>query len=171
MTHSWSVETLVYGGRRYDDLLDRIRRDAALVASMWDDAESRPGELAVPGTWWTVAVLADGTPAAWCAAVREDDGRVIKCHSNYERAGHRGRGLYAAAYRARHRDVLRRAGVAGVTYLFDGPIALHEADGWRRTGVAGVSALGHDWWELRRPAQLPPGHTSTSDQADVGIAP
>ena len=116
---------------------------------MWEDAESRPGELDEPGTSWTVALVA-GEPAAWCAARVLDDG-TLKCHSNYEVRAHRGLGLYEAAYRARHTNVVEWSGRPAVTYLFEQPIALHEADGWLRTGVSGPGELeGHTWWELRR---------------------
>jgi hypothetical protein len=146
----WSVETLVHGEQLYTDLLDRIRQDDALVAAMWTDAESRPDELDVPGTHWTVALLEDSTPAAWCAARVQND-RLITCHSNYEPRAHRSRGLYAAAYHARHRDVIRAYRLPAVTYLFEQPIGLHERDGWHRTDLHGVSDLGHRWWKLRRP--------------------
>jgi hypothetical protein len=147
-----TVETLIHGDQLYTDLLARVRRDDGLTAAMWADAESRPGELDVPGTHWTVAIIEDGTPAAWCAARITDDG-VIKCHSNYERPGHRGRGLYDLAYHARHQNVVRAYSLPAVTYLFAGPIGLHEADGWRRTGLEGDGETGgHRWHELRRSA-------------------
>lgn len=117
---------------------------------MWADAESRPDELDVPGTRWTVA-LAGGGLAAWCAA--SPAGGVLRCHSNFEVPAYRGRGLYGRAYRERHRAVVLPCGLLAVTYLFAQPIGLHEADGWVRTGVSGVSfAAGepHAWWELRR---------------------
>lgn len=141
------VLTLHYGDPRYVDLLDRIRTDRWLVNRMRQDADSGPDELDVPGTTWVVAVV-DGQPAAWCAATPTEG--TLKCHSNYEHPRHRGRGLYAAAYRQRHRDVVQPAELPGLTYLFAQPIRLHEADGWRQTGVAGVSGQGHRWWELRR---------------------
>ncbi|GLY08212.1 hypothetical protein [Actinoplanes sp. NBRC 101535] len=141
--------TLRHGEQRYTDLLAAIRADRALVTAMWADAESRPGELDVPGTHWTVTVLEDGTPAAWCAARVQDDG-VIKCHSNYEVRAHRGCGLYEAAFHGRHHDVILAYKLPAVTYLFAQPIALHAAKGWQRTGLVGVSGSGHRWWELRR---------------------
>lgn len=143
-----AVATLAHGQPEYAALLDRIRADEWLVGRMWADAESRPDELDVPGTWWTVVVV-DGAPAAWCAA--RLDGGVLKCHSNYEHPAHRGRGLYAAAYRERHQTVVATAAVPAVTYLFRQPIPLHEADGWYRTGLEGPGELpDHWWWQLRR---------------------
>ncbi len=144
------VITLAHGQPLYADLLDGIRNDRDLVAAMGADAESHPDELDLPGTRWSVALLEDGTPAAWCAA-RTEDG-TLKCHSNYEVRAWRGRRLYEAAYHARHRDVVHPSGLAAVTYLFDAPIGLHEANGWRRTGQTGCGVTGHQWWELRRPA-------------------
>lgn len=143
------ILTLRHGDRRYAELLDLIRADGELVDRMWADAESWPGELDVPGTWWTVVVV-DGRPAAWCAAIV--DGEVLKCHSNYEVPAYRGRGLYAQAYRWRHRDVIRRRRMPAVTYLFAAPVGLHLSDGWVRTGETRVSELGHRWYELRRDA-------------------
>lgn len=146
--------TLVHGGSRYARLLHQIGQDSALVAAMWAHAESRPEELDMPGTSWTV-VLADGVPAAWCAARVQADG-TLKCHSNYEVPAYRGRGLYEAAYRARHLQVIQPSDLEAVTYLFPEPIDLHEEDGWYRTGAKGPGELdGHQWWELRRPRQDP----------------
>jgi hypothetical protein len=145
-----TVETLVHGEQLYTDLLAEIRRDRALVAAMWADAECRPDELDVPGTHWTVALTEDGTPAAWCAARILDDG-ALRCHSNYEARPHRGRGLYEAAYHARHDNVVRAYGKPAVTYLFLQPIGLHEARGWYRTGETGPGERGfRRWWQLRR---------------------
>jgi len=142
-------ETLRHGGQLYADLLAEITADHDLVAAMWADAESRPAELDIPGTFWSVTLTEDGTPAAWCAA-RITDGGALRCHSNYERREWRGRGLYEDAYHARHRDVMLSYKLPGVTYLFAQPIALHERHGWYRTGLTGVSADRHRWWELRR---------------------
>lgn len=141
--------TLEHGEQLYTDLLERVRADRDLVAAMWADAESRPDELDVPGTHWSVALTEDGTPAAWCAARIEDDG-TLKCHSNYEVRAWRGQRMYEDAYFARHWGVVRVYRRPGVTYLFEQPIGLHEADGWYRTGLTDVSADGHRWWELRR---------------------
>jgi hypothetical protein len=151
------VITLTHGQPGYAGLLDQIRRNPALVAAMWADAESRPDELDVPGTSWSVALVA-GAPAAWCAARLQDHG-TLKCHSNYEVWAYRGKGRYEAAYAERHRAVVVPAAVVAVTYLFEQPIALHEADGWRKTGLTGTSHEAdepHPWWELHRPAT--PGH-------------
>ncbi len=150
----WSRVTLTHGERFYDDLLRVVRGDRALVEAMWADAESSPAELDVPGTEWSVVLLGDGTPVAWCAA-RVDAEGVLKCHSNYEVRAWRGNGFYEAAYRARHRQVVGACGLPAVTYLFSEPIALHEADGWYRTGLEGVS--GHRWWQLRRRPAGPEG--------------
>lgn len=93
----------------------------------------------------------DGEPAAWCAARIQDDG-TITCHSNFEVPDCRGHGLYELAYHARHRDVILAYRRPATTYLFAGPIALHEADGWTRTGRTDISDHGHQWWQLIRPA-------------------
>jgi hypothetical protein len=144
------VVTLAHGQPQYADLLDEIRADTDLVRLMWEHAEACPSELDVPGTRWSVAVV-DGVPAAWCAARVQDD--ILLCHSSYERPDYRGRGLYEAAYRRRHEDVVEMSGLPAVTYLFAQPLALHEADGWCRTGREGSGELdGHWWLELRRPA-------------------
>lgn len=151
MTGSTNVVTLTHGDDLYTTLLQRIRADTDLVAAMWADAESTPDELDVPGNRWTVT-LVDGDPAGWCAARTTNSGR-LKCHSNYAVRAHRGHGHYEAAYHARHRDVVAPTGLLAVTYLFDYPIPLHEADGWRRTDLTGPGALpDHQWWELHRPA-------------------
>lgn len=143
------VTTLIHGEQLYTDLLARLRTDDTLDAAMWSDAESRPDELDVPGTHWTVCLTEDGTPAAWCAAHIAN--ATITCHSNYETRPHRERGLYEAAFHGRHRDVLLAYRLPAVTYLFAQPIALHEASGWYRTGLTGVGEVGHQWWQLRRP--------------------
>ncbi|MGI5153488.1 hypothetical protein ACQEVC_45415 [Plantactinospora sp. CA-294935] len=104
------VTTLTHGQPEYAELLDQIRSDTTLVAGMWDDAESRPDELDVPGTWWSVA-LVDGVPAAWCAARVE--GGALRALCNYERAGYRGQGLYEVAYRERHRTVRAHQAAGG----------------------------------------------------------
>ncbi|BCY10938.1 hypothetical protein L3i22_060260 [Actinoplanes sp. L3-i22] len=52
------------------------------MAFLSSPASSRPEELDLPGTFWTV-VLQDGAPAAWCAAHVQNDG-VLKYHSNYK---------------------------------------------------------------------------------------
>ncbi len=155
--HSLWTETLIlsHGEQLYTTLLDRLRADLDVVAAMWDDAESRPDELDQPHTIWSVVVLEDGAPAAWCAATIRDDG-TIKCHSNYETRAWRDHGLYADAYQARHRHVVLAYGVPAVTYLFAQPIGLHEADGWTRTGQHGPGVLpGHHWWELRHEGTRP----------------
>ncbi|MET0426298.1 MAG: hypothetical protein ABW046_20685 [Actinoplanes sp.] len=144
-----SPTTVVHGEQLYADLLDRVRQDDALVAAMWADAESHPDELDVPGTHWTVSLTEDGTPAAWAAARIIDC--VIKCHSNYETRRYRGCGLYEAAHYGRHRDVILAYKMPAVTYLFEQPITLHEANGWHRTGVTGTGENeSHRWWELQR---------------------
>ncbi|XVU24237.1 hypothetical protein ACQPZJ_44575 [Actinoplanes sp. CA-054009] len=145
----------------YTDLLARIRQDSDLVAAMWADAESHPDELDVPGTYWTVMLLEDGTPAAWCAATFQDDA-TIKCHSNYEVTAYRGHGLYEDTYYTRHYQVIKRFGLEAVTYLFEQPLALHEKHGWRRTGPRRPGKIaGHWWWELRREPDRPARARST----------
>jgi hypothetical protein len=124
-----AVETLSHGEQLYGDLLDRLRDDAHLVARMRTDAESSPDELDVPGTQWSVVLTAAGVPAAWCAATPDGAGQLV-CHSNYEVPAYRGLGLYAAAYHARHRDVLLQFKRPAVTYLFPEPVPLHVANRW-----------------------------------------
>lgn len=146
--------TLTHGQPRYDDLLDQVWRDFRLVEQMWADAESRPDEMDVPGTHWSVALAKDNdqwVPAAWCAARVE--GCTLKGFCNYEVPRFRERGHYETAYRERHHAVILPNGLPAVTYLFTQPVGLHEADGWQRTGREGPGELdGHWWWELRRPA-------------------
>lgn len=156
--------TLKHGSQYYAELLNLVRSDRILVTAMWDDAESRPEELDVPGTTWIVVVTEVGEPAAWCAA-RIENG-ILKCHSNYEVRKYRGRGLYELAYRQRHRDVVLPAGVPAVTYLFEQPIDLHKADGWRLTGDDGPGEIPrHRWWELRRDVLDPRSYTYVNAQA------
>lgn len=132
-------------------------REEPLRTEWWEDAESEhePGVaylmvlVADPGSGWLV-------PAAWAGYRIEDEhGRaVLRCLNNYVRRGFRDRvpELYAVAYAARHRLVVRRLRLPAVTYLFPEPIALHEADGWVRDAgpdAAGTSADGHRWQRLR----------------------
>lgn len=154
-----SVSTLVHGSSRYSWLFDQLCDDVELATSLWEDAESRPSELDVPGTLWTVVTVRDQL-AAWCAArltVTGRSGEVLKCFHNYEVPRYRGHDLYERAYRRRHRDVIlpfsqtAPIGSVAVTYLFSQPIPLHLADNWCLTGVSGVSRAAtepHEWWEL-----------------------
>lgn len=140
------------GQPRYEELVGQIRTDPALLAHMWGDAEHRLEER--PGKVWTVcAVRSEGrwVPAAWAASIAED--AMLRCGDNYEHPAWRGKGLYAAAYTYRHTTVVAPSALPAVTYLFAQPIALHEADGWYRSGAHGVSTEAgepHEWWELRR---------------------
>ncbi|MEU8185994.1 hypothetical protein [Micromonospora carbonacea] len=148
MSEQPKMVTLRHGEAQYADLLDTIRADTWLVGRMWVDAESQPDELDRPGTVWCVA-LVDGVPAAWCAAT--PDGAALRAHSNYEHPHHRERGLYAAAYAQRHRDVVQPSRLPALTYLFAQPIPLHEGNGWQRTGTHGPGEVGGNWWwELHR---------------------
>ncbi|MBQ1047820.1 hypothetical protein KBX50_04975 [Micromonospora sp. C51] len=153
------VITLVHGTPHFGALLARTRADPELIERMWVDAECTPDELDVPGTWWSVAVLHDGSRlAAWAAA--RVDGGVLKCFANYEVPGiGRELGLYRDVYRERHRSVVLRMGLPAVTYLFAEPIPLHLADGWYRTGLQGESettgTVTHTWQELRREPTSP----------------
>lgn len=147
-----TVTNLIHDDGLYTVMLDRVRQNDALVSAMWSDAESRPEELDIAGTYWTVAVAEAGI-AAWCAARVIDGGSLLKCHSNYEVREFRGRGLYEAVYRYRHHTLIQKFGLPAVTYLFRQPIALHAADGWYETRLTGPGEIaGHQWWELRRPA-------------------
>ncbi len=150
MTHD--LVTVSIGHPRYEELIGRIRADDELRAQMWADAEhvltEQLGKL-----WTVVSVQRAGRwePQAWAAA-RVDAG-VLRCTDNYERRGPgRDHGLYRVAYAHRHHTIVYPCRLPALTYLFAEPIALHEADGWRRTGNAGVSDHGHHWWELLRPA-------------------
>lgn len=143
-----AAETLIHGEQLYTHLLAHIRADQGLIDAMWADAESRIDELDQPDTHWTVTLLDDGTPAAWCAASIRDDG-TIKAHSNYEVPAHRGRGLYELAHHRRHRDVLLAYKRPAISYLFPQPVALHEMTGWRTTGTGGNGEIaGHRWVQM-----------------------
>lgn len=154
----YRVTTLTYGEPEYAVRLAQIQSDSELVHRMWIDAESRPHELALAGTSWSITLVRGGgqeLPAAWCAAHQiDDDGApVLRCHSNYEVPAYRGHGLYMAAYQERHRRIIRTSALPAVTYLFAQPMGLHLADGWATTGLTGPGDLdGHQWWELRRKA-------------------
>lgn len=146
----YEIYNVRQGDDRYEQFIGQIRADRQLQADMWADAEHELIEL--PGKSWTV-VAVDGTPVAWAAArVEQIDGtRVLKCSDNYERRGvGRDRQLYRLAYTYRHTTIVEPTRLPAVTYLFAQPMPLHEADGWRRTGLTGTSEHGHDWWELRR---------------------
>lgn len=146
-----TIDTVQIGDDDYERL-GRIRDDEQLLADMWRDAEHVLDEH--PGKRWTV-VSVGGMPVAWAAAtvVDADGQEVLRCSDNYERRGlGRVAHLYRVAYRRRHETIVAAVGLPAVTYLFEQPIALHEADGWTRTGLTGTSDLGHQWWELRRPA-------------------
>lgn len=146
-----TVVTLTHGTRRYTALLDQVRENADLVVAMWRDAEHLPVELDVPGTQWSI-VLSGREPVAWCAATI--NAGTLTCHSNYERPDYRGRGLYELAYRERHHTVVAPSQLDAVTYLFTGPILLHQADGWTLTGREGAGVLpGHHWYQLKRKAE------------------
>lgn len=134
------------GDERYEEVIGQLQ-GPGLAAEMYADAEHRLGEA--PGKLWCF-VLVDGAAAAWCAA--QDLGGVLVCSDNYERRGAgRQQHLYPLAYAARHETVVAPWAGPAVTFLFPEPIALHEADGWRKTGSTGPGEVaGHTWWELRR---------------------
>ena len=126
--------------------------DPVLARQMWEDAEHTPPDD--DARIWTM-VLADGVPAAWCAA-RIADGELV-VSDGYERRGPgRERGLYRLAHRLLHQEVVVPAaeeGISAVTHVFAQPIPLLESDGWVRTGETGPGELpGHVWWQMRRPA-------------------
>lgn len=153
------IVTVQWGDDRYAELIAPLRDDQVLVEQMWGDAEHRFEEH--PAKRWVFAVV-DGEPAAWAAATwtADSNGRpLLRCSDNYERRGPgRDYRLYQLAYRRRQTSIVvpaARVGVPAVTYLFEQPIALHEADGWVKTGSTGVSGEAgekHQWWQLRRPA-------------------
>lgn len=97
--------------------------------------------------WWLVIV--GNTPVAWCAAWPADEQPLaIICGENYERRGlGRELGLYPAAFIARQQWLIAHR-LSTVTWIFDQPVALHEAAGWQRTGDESVSEHGHHWQQL-----------------------
>jgi hypothetical protein len=152
------VVTVQLGDDRYEQVLGQIRADRQLLDEVWSDSETRLVEQ--PGKMWVV-VLASGVPAAWAAAyVEEHIGPagaeiVLRCTDSYERRGPgRDLGLYLLAYRRRHEVLVAPSRLPGLTFLYRQPMALHEADGWYRTGVHDVSREPgldeHPWWQLRR---------------------
>ncbi len=148
------------GDPRFEEVIGHIRQDERLLREMWADAEHRLDDDSL-SRHWTVVVVREGgqrVPAAWCTSrVEWQHGtRVLVCADNYERRGAgRDNKLYDLAYAHRHATIVTPWPGPAVTYLFDGPIALHEADGWRRTGLTGTSRQDgippHEWHELRRP--------------------
>lgn len=153
----YEVLNLSIGDERYEEVLGQIRGDADLRAQMWADAEHEFAEA--PGKVWTVVVVLEHgrwVPAAWAAAAVQHDGDepVLHCSDNYERRGPgRQWRLYPVAYRHRHVTIVAPSRLPKLTYLFAGPLALHKADGWYRTGLSGASCKPgidpHQWWELR----------------------
>jgi hypothetical protein len=130
---------------------------APLRTQWWDDAESEVD----PDVSYLMVLAADAVgdmvPAAWAgyALEQHESGAVLRCCNNYVRREFRGRNpdLYAEAYHARHNIIVSRLQFPAVTYLFEQPIQLHEADGWVKDTSPdghGVSDLGHPWWRLRR---------------------
>jgi hypothetical protein len=175
----YEVLNLSIGDQRYDEILGQIRGDAYLRAQMWADAEHGFDEP--PGKVWTVVVVRDHgrwVPAAWAAATVQHHGGqpVLRCSDNYERSG-RGRrlGLYPMAYRHRHVTVVAPSPYPALTYLFAGPLTLHEADGWwelrRRPTVVvdgpGGTASGYPQpsWTPSRPGHSPPEPSPVSPPA------
>jgi hypothetical protein len=152
MTTACEVVNVQPGHPRYEGLVGQIRDSPDLLACMWSDAEHRMVEQ--PGKTWTIATVQDGgqwVPTAWACSIVQDG--ILRCCDNYEVPRWRGRGLYEAAYRHRHVTIVAPSRLPAVTYLFVQPIGMHEADGWYRTGVNGVSTAAgvpHEWWELRR---------------------
>lgn len=147
----YKIITVEIGHPRYEDLLGPVRAEAALLRQMWLDAESALDEA--PGKQWVVAVV-DGRAGAWAAAYVKDG--TLHCVNSYEVV--RGRGLYAAAYRHRHDTIVAPWTGLAVTYVYDQPLPLHLADGWRlvQSGVStvdepdGDGKTEHRWHELRR---------------------
>lgn len=151
--------TVCAGDPAYAELLDPVRADRALMARIWADSESTMPEESGK-VWCVAAVWAGGHrhAGAWCAAYETvDDGEpTLKCCDSYELL--RGRGLYAAVYAHRHREVVLPAatrGLPALTYVFAQPLPLHLADGWHVTDEGDSAEPGiepHRWYELRRPA-------------------
>ena len=138
----------------YEPLIGSLREDSALLATMWQEAESRldeaPEGAPYVKMWWVTLAPNTSEPAAWAALVLGASGEVVCCN-NYERGEWRGLGLYEQAYRRRH-AILAALGMPAVTYIFAQPLALHLADGWRITGQGDSAEMGvpsHHWYELR----------------------
>lgn len=159
----YEIVTVQFGHPRYEDLVGPLRQDEELLATMWQDAESLLDEDA--GKQWCIAVV-NGVAAAWsCAILAEEGGRTyLKGCNNYEAPAYRGRGLYLAAYRHRHRTIISRSELPCLTYIFPGPLGLHIADGWRRTidawsdanDTPGRPHPSHHWYRLVRDPGRPP---------------
>lgn len=153
--------TVWIGHPRYEELLGPVRDDPALLRQMWLDAESELDEA--DGKLWCVATVnVDGrwVAGAWAAAITEQvDGQMtLRCCNSYEVPAYRGRGLYAAAYAHRHATIVAPWTGPALTYVYDQPLPLHLADGWRVT-ASGVSTVDepdgdggteHRWHEMRR---------------------
>lgn len=154
----FNVRNIEPGDPRLDEFLDHLA-EPTLKSDLWEDAEHVILPELIPNRVWTVVEVRENArfvPVAWAASYEIDvEGiRTLRCSDNYERRGvGRDYGLYRVAYRHRHRTVVLPSGLPGLTYLYEQPIALHEADGWVRTGYCGTSREAkepHDWWELRR---------------------
>lgn len=149
----YELVTVWVGHPRYEELVGPLRADADLLATMWQEAESRLDEA--PGKRWCLAVVEhDGqlVAGAWAAAIVLPDG-TLKCTNSYERPNFRGHGLYMAAYRHRHSTIVRRHGGPAITYVYAQPLGLHLADGWNITDEGDSDepdAPSHHWYELRR---------------------
>ncbi len=147
---------LTPGQARYQRYMDVLAGDP--LRTQWrEDAESG----VEPAVSYLMVLAEDAggqmVPAAWAGyqLVPVGGELTLRCCNNYVRREFRSCDpeLYEMAYRARHDVVVSRLAFPAVTYLFEQPIALHEADGWVKDtgpGGSGVSTAGHHWWRLRR---------------------
>lgn len=152
------------GDPGYERLLGPVRDNTDLLTRMWADAESRLDEH--PDKIWAVAMITNDhirrpVAAAWAAAIEIDHQgqRMLRCCNNYEVPRWRGRGLYELVYRHRHDHIIAGSPLPAITWIFDQPRALHQADGWAVTGT-GISRLPnideHPWYEMRRAPSAAP---------------
>ena len=163
---STRVVNVEIGHPRHEELIGRIRADDRLRQEMWERAGHRFEEQ--PGKVWTVAEVWGGGRsgiAAWCAAAEEtgETGlRVLRCSDGYEPLEWADLNMYPQVYAHRHTTLGTRSTLPARTFLHVGdkgpdvgPIPLHLADGWHRTGNAGTSretGREHHWEELHRHA-------------------
>lgn len=147
----------------YESIMERLAAEP-LASEWYADAESRVED----GVAYLMALARDAggvlVPAAWAGYRVEDRAgiTVLKCCNNYVSRPFRGRtpDPYAAAYRARHAQVVTRLGLPAETYLFPEPVPRHVADGWVRdtgpggSGISTVTGVLHCWQRL---TWTPPG--------------
>jgi hypothetical protein len=116
-------------------------------AEVWADAEIGLTTAEHPEKVWWLAVDENERVLAFCAAWPGEGGDT-ECGHNYE-LGHRERTErhWPTVFAARQLWLLHM-GVSAYTYIFDQPLELHLAHGWRLDGDEGVSELDHHWQRL-----------------------